>query len=132
MSSKILIAVRFDAEAKNGGDYQMMRAFAAELQRPFETEICFGVPKADQLNDVAAVLATNLDRPLEAWRTMLACQARGIPFVIYTLHHPHAGIEAYLRTGTQGIKAKIAKAKIAKAKAEIARLKATPVPAAER
>ncbi|MEQ3716638.1 hypothetical protein [Pseudophaeobacter sp.] len=110
MSSKILIAVRFDAEAKNGGDYQMMRAFAAELQRPFETEICFGVPKADQLNDVAAVLATNLDRPLEAWRTMLACQARGIPFVIYTLHHPHAGIEAYLRTGTQGIKAKIAKA----------------------
>lgn len=107
-NAKVLIVVRSDAAQKNGGDYQMMQAFERELATEFKTERCYGVPSDADLTCVSAVLCTNLDRPIEAYKTLRACQHRSIPFLLYTLHHPHAGIEAYLRQGTRGSKRKIA------------------------
>lgn len=107
-SQTILIVVRFDAATKNGGDYQMMRNFEGELSKSFKTEICYGVPSEAQLEAKAAVLSTNLDRPFEALHTMHACRAKSIPFILYTLHHPHEGIASYLRNGARGFKRRVA------------------------
>lgn len=105
---KIMIVVRSDALQKNGGDYQMMHAFEAELRSAFDTELCYGMPRADQIAEVAAVLCTNLDRPVEAFQTLRQCKQHAVPFLMYTLHHPHAGITAYLRLGSRGFKRRVA------------------------
>lgn len=107
---KAIVSVRSDAQTKNGGDYQMMRAFAQQLGADFETEIAYGVPSPEQLDGADFVLCTNLDRPIEAQSTLWACRQRNVAFALYTLHHPHAGIEAYLRHGTRGFKRRIAQA----------------------
>lgn len=108
-TAKILIVTRFDAKRKNGGDYQMMRSFAHELSYVFDVEICYGVPSDEQLNGVTAVLCTNLDRPIEALHTLHLCKAQNLIFMLYTLHHPHEGISAYLSSGVRGFKRIIAR-----------------------
>lgn len=102
--AKVLVVVRSDSLRKNGGDYQVMRTFAAEIENEHGAEICYGVPSGDQIASADAVLCTNLDRPIEALHTLRICQAADVPFLLYTLHHPHDGIESYLRSGARGFK----------------------------
>jgi glycosyltransferase involved in cell wall biosynthesis len=108
VKNNILVVVRSDAEKKNGGDYQMMLAFLKELGREHNASIFHGVPSRDQLEGIDVVLCTNLDRPVEALVTMRLCKKKSIIFLLYSLHHPYAGISAYLRHGVRGFKRLIA------------------------
>lgn len=86
-----------------------MRSYSREVGAHHKTEIVYGVPRQEQLRSARAVVCTNLDRPVEAYCTLKACQGMGIPFVLYALHHPDPGIESYLSRGTRGFKGVIAR-----------------------
>lgn len=106
---KILVATRHDAIDKPGGDAHLLHQFAKELEAEFDVEVIVGVPSASRLENVAAVLCANLDRPVEADRTLELCSERNIPVYLYALHHPDAGVSASLRHGVQGWKRHVAR-----------------------
>ncbi len=99
---KILFVTRFDASHKNGGDVNLLKTFCEELKTQFQTKLIEGVPETQDLVNVDYVVCTNLDRPLEAYATLLKCQKHKVKFVFYTLHHPYDGINAYLKYGVTG------------------------------
>lgn len=51
-----------------------------------------------------AAMTFNLDRPFESAQFAAHCRARGIPLMLYSLHHPPAGVAHYLRDGSTGFR----------------------------
>lgn len=101
---RILVSLRSDGSTKPGGDVNLLRSFAQELSARHRVETVVGVPAATELAGHDLVLAANLDRPIEPAATLARAQAAGIPMVLYTLHHPAAGVTAYLANGVTGIR----------------------------
>jgi len=100
----VLVSLRSDASIKLGGDVSLLRSFAEELAVRHEVEIVVGVPSPAEIARHDLVLAANLDRPIEPAATLARAEAAGIPMVLYTLHHPAAGVSAYLRHGATGVR----------------------------
>lgn len=98
-----LFHLRSDAIAKPGGDAALGRQFKALLERAghrvnLSTSTVVGEGAYD------AALTFNLDRPFESAQFMRHCQRRGIPVMLYCLHHPAPGVVSYLRGGTVGFR----------------------------
>lgn len=54
--------------------------------------------------DYDAALTFNLDRPFESAQFAAQCRARGIPVMLYSLHHPDSGVAHYLSSGSTGFR----------------------------
>lgn len=107
---RVLIICRSDGESKQGGDVSLLRSFGRELASEFEVDTFFGVPSVERIASYDAVISANLDRPVEPAATLKRAAKAGRPFVLYSLHHPYAGIAPYLRNGTTGLRSLIARA----------------------
>ncbi|WP_261903465.1 glycosyltransferase family protein [Vibrio fortis] len=99
---KILFVLRSDAETKKGGDVNLLMNFKALLDDTFVCSFVNGVPKS--VSDYDKVICANLDRPIEAVKTLELCLDSNVDFYLYTLHHPYSGIREYLRFGVTGFK----------------------------
>ncbi|WP_102341126.1 glycosyltransferase [Vibrio cyclitrophicus] len=109
---RILVVTRFDAQKKPGGDVNLLTELGELLlmgsEKEFTVEYHVGVPSKIVVRNFDAVLAANIDRPVEAYLTLKLCLECEVKFYLYTLHHPQCGIESYLKIGTFGIKKIIA------------------------
>ncbi len=100
----VLVSLRSDGSTKLGGDVSLLRSFADELAVHHRVEIVVGVPSAAEIGRHDLVLAANLDRPIEPAATLARAERAGIPMVLYALHHPAAGVTAYLQHGATGVR----------------------------
>jgi glycosyltransferase involved in cell wall biosynthesis len=105
----VMIVLRSDGREKGGGDVNLMRSFKESLAADFAVSELYGVPSPSQLDFIDVVVACNLDRPVEAFLLLKLCKRLDIKFVFYSLHHPHIGVERYLRLGVKGWKGIIAR-----------------------
>lgn len=104
-----LFHLRSDANSKPGGDASLGRQFKALLERAgHRVELSTSTAVGDGAYDAA--LTFNLDRPFESAQFARNCQRRGIPVMLYCLHHPAAGVVSYLRGGTVGFRRYFARA----------------------
>ncbi|MEL6984322.1 MAG: glycosyltransferase [Actinomycetota bacterium] len=107
---RILVSLRSDAATKPGGDVNLLRGFGDELADRHRVETVIGVPNRDDLRSADVVLTANLDRPVEPAATLARAEQAGVPMVHYTLHHPAAGVRAYLENGAHGVRRVLARA----------------------
>ncbi len=105
---KVLVTLRSDGETKVGGDVNLLRTFADELGMKHSVDTVYGVPSVATLKHYDVVLTTNLDRPIEPAATLANAKLGGTRCVHYSLHHPYAGIAAYLRHGVHGARKPLA------------------------
>ncbi|MEX1664399.1 hypothetical protein [Zhongshania arctica] len=108
-AKKILVVHRSDGVEKYGGDISLLQAFGRELSKKYLVSEYYGVPPRHIISDFDAVLGCNLDRPVQACLTLRRCKQESVKFIFYTLHHPHDGIEAYLKQGVSGWKRLVAR-----------------------
>lgn len=101
---RILVSLRSDAATKPGGDVNLLRGFAEELSARHRVETVVGVPAMAELRAADLVLTANLDRPVEPAVTLARAEEAGVPMVHYALHHPAAGVRAYLDNGADGVR----------------------------
>lgn len=100
---RALIALRSDAATKAGGDVDLLTAFGRRLADAGCDIITHaGVPSAAQVSGSDVVITANLDRPIEPAATTAIAARAGVPALHYSLHHPYAGVAAYLERGSEG------------------------------
>ena len=106
---RFAVQVRRDHATKLGGDTALAMAFLKRIT-------CFGhqaelvsAPK-DLLNArFDWLIAFNLDQPLELLALARAAKSSGIKVAVYALHHPAAGVRAYLSSTLSGIRGLVAR-----------------------
>lgn len=103
------MSLRSDAATKPGGDVNLLRGFADELSSRHQVETVIGIPTPAALGASDVVLTANLDRPVEPAATLARAERAGVPMVHYTLHHPAAGVRAYLEFGATGVRRTLAR-----------------------
>jgi glycosyltransferase involved in cell wall biosynthesis len=100
---RIFFVVREDHRTKPGGDIDLAKALSGQIAagggHP-EIVIAADVPALD---DRDILFLFNIDRPHDALVALGHATERTRVF-LYALHHPQAGIEAYLRSGVSGAK----------------------------
>jgi glycosyltransferase involved in cell wall biosynthesis len=98
-----LFHLRSDALSKPGGDASLGRQYKALLEGAgHQVELTMSHAPFDGSYDAA--LTFNLDRPFESAQFVANCKARGVPALLYSLHHPASGVASYLRHGTAGFR----------------------------
>lgn len=106
---KFAIQVRADYSSKPGGDTALAKAFATRLKEfGHQAELITDIPSVKKLHpDV--LLAFNLDQPLELISVCRAAREVDAKVAVYTLHHPEAGVRAYLASQLKGIRGAVAR-----------------------
>jgi glycosyltransferase involved in cell wall biosynthesis len=105
---RIAYPMRVDATDKPGGDVLQVRRYIAEGKRAGKdgTPRFEGVLLNDLNSDLSAfdlVHLTNIDRPVDTYRSFLHARAAGKPIVLSSIHHSYEEIEHFEREGRKGM-----------------------------
>jgi glycosyltransferase involved in cell wall biosynthesis len=97
---RVCFVARPDVRSKPGGDTVQIDMYSSVLRRaggePIESHGHAPLPDADIYH------CLNIDRPLEIYPQMRAVAARNKPFIISTIHHPHAWVRRFRRSSPPG------------------------------
>jgi len=106
---KVAVQLRQDHETKPGGDVALARAFARRM-RARNLDVTFVSSSSDLMSlRPSVLLASNVDQPLELLAIARAAKRIGTRVCVYALHHPTAGVRAYLESGVGGARGLIAR-----------------------
>lgn len=105
---RIAYPMRADATDKPGGDVLQVLRYIVEGKRTGKN----GAPRFEgvllddlnaEMSDFDLVHLTNIDRPVDTYRSFLRARAVGKPIVLSPIHHSYEEIEHFERRGRGGI-----------------------------
>jgi glycosyltransferase involved in cell wall biosynthesis len=96
-----LFHLRSDAFSKHGGDVSLGRQYKALLENAGHA-VALTTDTGAFSGAFDAALTFNLDRPFESAQFVEQCVARRVPVLVYSLHHPPAGVASFLKAGASG------------------------------
>lgn len=100
---KVILHIRADAKSKPGGDFSLLKSYAAFFSNlGFNSEIVFS--HNPDLTDTVLGFTINSDRPVEPLLFAEHCRKNGVPVFLYSLAHPKIGVDDYLRYGARGFR----------------------------
>ena len=106
---KFAVQIRLNHASKPGGDTALAKAFVNRLRSSgHQAELVTDIAALQALRP-DALLAFNLDQPLELLALCKTAHALGCRIAVYPLHHPACGVAAYLSSELRGLRGLVAR-----------------------